>query len=366
MRRHRLSSARFFGPALVNRPTDRDPFRPTYERDDAADTVRRMAIDVRELTSADEEAFASLWQSAVHARRSDSGLTLPSRIGAGKPRLSRSEVFGAGVFDGVKLVSAAVAMPARADDGRSHRTVPGLAHVSSVATSSKQWGEGLAGMALRAVMWHAVRLGYARVQLWTQTTNLRAHTLYEREGFELSGREKALDAHDDGERIVHYIRELPSPRLVLGRRAARILCINADGQILLMHWRQPLTGRQLWEPPGGGIEPGETPRQAVLREWREETGLAAPTLVGEPTTVGRDVLWGDARFVGDEVFFFGRYDAGPRDVATAFTAVEQASYLGQEWIHWSDLAAEEWRGDLVDPDPLSALSRLDPGGPWSR
>ncbi|MBA3265931.1 MAG: GNAT family N-acetyltransferase, partial [Nocardioidaceae bacterium] len=284
-----------------------------------------MPARVRVLTADDDAAFASLWQSAVHARRGAGVLTVTPVAGTFKPQLSRPEVFGVGIFEEAELVSAAVALPTRADDGRSQHMVPGLAHVSSVATAPDRWGRGLAGMAVRAVMWNAVRLGYARVQLWTHTTNRGAHALYRREGFVLSGREKAPEAHD-GERIVHYIRELPSPRLVLGRAAARILCLDENDRVLLMHWRQPLTGSQLWEPPGGGIEPGETLRQAVLREWREETGGGTPRLVGEPTTVARDVMWGDVRFVGDEQLFLGRYATGPAGVATAFTAGEQASH----------------------------------------
>ncbi len=43
----------------------------------------------------------------------------------------------------------------------------------------------------------------------------------------------------------------------------------------LLHWHKRL---QQWMPPGGHIEPDEDPVAAVLREIREEAGLAAEVI----------------------------------------------------------------------------------------
>ena len=48
-----------------------------------------------------------------------------------------------------------------------------------------------------------------------------------------------------------------------------------EGDRTLLHWHQRL---QQWMPPGGHIEPDEDPVAAVLREIREETGLAAQVI----------------------------------------------------------------------------------------
>jgi 8-oxo-dGTP diphosphatase len=50
-----------------------------------------------------------------------------------------------------------------------------------------------------------------------------------------------------------------------------------DDKVLVMHRQQePNVG--LWIAPGGKIEPGESPYEAALREFAEETGLEAKDL----------------------------------------------------------------------------------------
>lgn len=52
---------------------------------------------------------------------------------------------------------------------------------------------------------------------------------------------------------------------------------NEDRVLLVRQFRKPVE-EEILEIPAGGIEPGETPAQAVRRELQEETGLFPNTL----------------------------------------------------------------------------------------
>lgn len=68
-----------------------------------------------------------------------------------------------------------------------------------------------------------------------------------------------------------YIKDI---RKKIGHDLLLIPCVAAvitddEGRLLL----QEKSGGEAWSLPAGGIEPGESPEQAVIREVLEETGL---------------------------------------------------------------------------------------------
>lgn len=62
-----------------------------------------------------------------------------------------------------------------------------------------------------------------------------------------------------------------SVRLVL---VAACALIDPDGRILIAQRPQGKSMAGLWEFPGGKIEPGERPEQSLIRELKEELGIA--------------------------------------------------------------------------------------------
>jgi 8-oxo-dGTP diphosphatase len=96
--------------------------------------------------------------------------------------------------------------------------------------------------------------------------------------------------------------ESPLPRMARPRMAAGALFVDEDGRVLLV---QP-TYKQSWDIPGGYVEPGESPREACIREVREELGITPP--------IGRLLVvdWAPSDAEGDKLLFVfagGRLDA---------------------------------------------------------
>lgn len=74
----------------------------------------------------------------------------------------------------------------------------------------------------------------------------------------------------------------------VARRTARGLVVHGRALLLMERWRHdPKTGKELhyFSIPGGGIEPGETSEQAVVRELFEEMHILVRPLrlVGKQT-----------------------------------------------------------------------------------
>lgn len=120
------------------------------------------------------------------------------------------------------------------------------------------------------------------------------------------------------------------------RLAAYALCIE-EGQVLLaLH--APPQGEPRWTLPGGGVEPGEDPFDAVIREVAEETGLesvverllgvdsrivpAAERLPGQPDLQHVGIFYG-VRITGGEI----RPEPNGETPESAWTALSEVPRL---------------------------------------
>ncbi|MCV2394526.1 NUDIX domain-containing protein [Actinotalea sp. M2MS4P-6] len=138
------------------------------------------------------------------------------------------------------------------------------------------------------------------------------------------------------------------------RRGARVLVLDEHDRLLMARGHdadQP--ERSWWFTIGGGIDDGETPRDAAVRELREETGL-----VVRPDDLVGPVLQRSAVFDfyampvrQDEVFFLTRVGEVGELVVDGWTEIERDFMDELRWWHLDELenvGVEVFPGRLVE------------------
>ena len=146
------------------------------------------------------------------------------------------------------------------------------------------------------------------------------------------------------------------------RQAARAVILDPADRILLVRFEFPNAG--FWATPGGGIDPGETPEAAIVRELAEEVGLSGVEIGPWIWTREHVFPFWDGSWDGQvERYSFVRaaaFEPQPR-----FTPEQLAAEFvtGMRWWTQEELAAsEELFAPRRLPELVAALVRDGPPG----
>jgi len=131
---------------------------------------------------------------------------------------------------------------------------------------------------------------------------------------------------------------------ILHPGGAAILPVDAEGNVYLVKQFRPAANQMVLEIPAGRIEPGEDPREGVIRELREETGFCAKTvgkLMSVYSTIGlcEEVL---------HLYYAEGLTPGEQDL-------DEDEYIDVVKIPLTELTAMVLRGEIIDAKTATAV-----------
>ena len=136
-----------------------------------------------------------------------------------------------------------------------------------------------------------------------------------------------------GDRFEHHVVRMPN-------KAAGVVVHDPERGVLLLWRHRFITDTWGWEIPAGGMDPGETPEAAAVRETIEETGW-------RPGPLRPLVLFNPLNGISDQIFY--------TYVADGASHIGEPTDVGEsERIEW--VPVDEVRRIVRDNEMLDGMS----------
>lgn len=145
------------------------------------------------------------------------------------------------------------------------------------------------------------------------------------------------------------------------RIGARVLLVDQHDRLLLLRFMTD-EGEPFWCPVGGGIDPGETPEAAALREVEEETSYQLDTALTEIGRRRHVVSFRGQLVDAREHWYFARVETFAVDTRRC-SPTERTMIKEHRW--WPDAELHHATDRLVPGNLASVMSDLLHQGPPS-